>query len=181
MVRPICIRPASVPGLLSRFVDDCERAEHGPALQRFQSWMKAPRRGPAQRRGSGGIRRPGSQTVLVQSEVELLSPANKTPSADRDAYLGKRGEILAGPTQLVEIDLSRGGTRPHPPKLPPCDYYALASRYEDRPSLGFWPIALRERLPVVQVPLAAPDSGARLDLQAVLDRVYDAAGFGAYI
>lgn len=117
----------------------------------------------------------------VVTVVELLSPANKTPGADRDAYLGKRGEILAGQTHLVEIDLRRGGKRPHPPDLPPCDYYALASRYEDRPNVGFWPIALRERLPVVRVPLAAPDPDAQLDLQNVLDRAYDAAGFGTYI
>lgn len=117
----------------------------------------------------------------IVTVVELLSPTNKTPGADRDAYLGKRGEILAGQTHLVEIDLRRGGTRPYPPELPPCDYYALVSRYEDRPNVGFWPIALRERLPVVSVPLAAPDPDAHLDLQAVLDRVYDAAGFGTYI
>lgn len=64
----------------------------------------------------------------IVTVVELLSPANKTPGADRDAYLGKRGEILAGQTHLVEIDFRRGGTRPHPPELPPCDYYALVSR-----------------------------------------------------
>lgn len=117
----------------------------------------------------------------VVTVVELLSPANKTPGADRDAYLGKRGEILAGQTHLVEIDLWRGGKRPHPPELPPCDYYVLVSRYEDRPNVGFWPIGLRERLPVVAVPLAAPDPDAHLNLQSVLDRTYDAAGFGRCI
>lgn len=117
----------------------------------------------------------------IVTVVELLSPANKAPGADRDAYLGKRGEILAGQTHLVEIDLRRGGKRPHPPELPPCDYYVLVSRYEDRPSVGFWPIGLRERLPVVAVPLAGPDPAAHLDLQSVLDRTYDAAGFGSYI
>lgn len=116
----------------------------------------------------------------IVTVVELLSPANKTPGADRDAYLGKRGEILAGQTHLVEIDLRRGGKRPHPPELPPCDYYVLVSRYEDRPNVGFWPIGLRERLPVVAVPLAGPDPDAHLDLQSVLDRTYDAAGFGSY-
>jgi hypothetical protein len=117
----------------------------------------------------------------VITVVELLSPTNKTPGADRDAYLSKRGEVLAGHTHLVELDLRRGGERPYPPELPPCDYYAMVSRYEDRPTIGFWPIALRERLPVVPVPLAAPDTHVELDLQTVLDRVYDAAGFGRYI
>ena len=43
------------------------------------------------------------------------------------------------------------------------------------------PIALRERLPVIPVPVRSPDSDARLDLQAVLDRIYDDAGYGDYI
>ncbi|HUY33752.1 MAG TPA: DUF4058 family protein [Pirellulales bacterium] len=47
--------------------------------------------------------------------------------------------------------------------------------------LGFWPTGLRERLPVVGVPLAAPDPHVELDLQAILDRVYDEAGYGRYI
>jgi len=44
------------------------------------------------------------------------------------------------------------------------------SRYEDRPNVGFWPLALRERLPVVRAPVAALDPDAHLDLQSVLDR-----------
>ena len=44
-----------------------------------------------------------------------------------------------------------------------------------------WPINLRDRLPVVPIPLAAPDPSVPLDLQAVLHRVYDAADYGKYI
>src|SRR5262249_52347828 len=55
--------------------------------------------------------------------LELLSPSNKTPGADRDDYLAKRAQVLAGLTHLVEIDLGRGGQRPRPPELPACDYY----------------------------------------------------------
>src|SRR5207244_90354 len=57
--------------------------------------------------------------------VELLSPTNKTPGADRNEYLAKRAQILAGSTHLVEIDLGRGGERPRPPEIPACDYYVL--------------------------------------------------------
>ena len=32
--------------------------------------------------------------------IELLSPANKNPGPDRDQYLAKRAEILAGPCAL---------------------------------------------------------------------------------
>src|SRR5438477_4193876 len=113
--------------------------------------------------------------------IELLSPTNKPPGPDRDEYLAKRAQILAGRTHLVEIDLRRGGERPRPPELPPCDYYVLVSRSLDRPELGPWPIGLRARLPVVPIPLAPPDPEVPLDLQALLHRVYDGADYGKYI
>jgi hypothetical protein len=117
----------------------------------------------------------------VVTVLELLSPSNKTPGSDRDDYLAKRRQVLAGHTHLVEIDLRRGGTRPSLPELPPCDYYVLVSRYELRPKVDFWPISLRERLRVVPIPLTAPDPDVVLDVQAILDRTYDAADYGKYI
>lgn len=117
----------------------------------------------------------------VVTVIELLSPANKTPGPDRDDYLTKRAQFLFSQAHLVEIDLRRGGERPRPPGLPRCDYYVLISRVEDRPRLDMWPIGLRERLPVVPIPLAAPDADVVLDLQELLNRVYDAAGYAKYI
>ena len=113
--------------------------------------------------------------------IELLSPTNKTPGPDRDDYLRKRRELLKSQTHFVEIDLRRGGERPCPPLLPPCDYYALVSREEERPRLGVWPLNLRDHLPVIPIPLSAPDPDVLLELQAVLDRAYDAADYGKYI
>jgi hypothetical protein len=117
----------------------------------------------------------------VVTAIELLSPTNKTPGPDRDDYLSKRSLYLHGPAHFIEIDLRRGGTRPHPPALPSCDYYVLLGRTQDRPSYGMWPLALRDRLPVIPVPLSPPDADVPLDLQAVLHRVYDAAQYGNYI
>ncbi len=117
----------------------------------------------------------------VVTAIELLSPSNKTPGADRYDYLQKRGRLLMTSANLVEIDLRRGGERPEPPALPPCDYYVLVSRARDWPKLGMWPLALRDPLPVVPVPLQEPDPDVALDLQAVLHRVYDAAGYAKYI
>jgi hypothetical protein len=117
----------------------------------------------------------------VVTVIELLSPSNKTLGPDRDDYLAKRRQVLAGTTHLVEIDLRRGGTRPNLPQLPPSDYYMLVSCYADRPRLGFWPVLLRDALPVLPIPLAAPDPDVRLDLRAVLDSAYDAADYGKYI
>jgi hypothetical protein len=117
----------------------------------------------------------------VVTVIELLSPTNKTPGPDRDDYLRKRNILLIERIHFVEIDLRRGGERPGPPTLPPCDYYALVSRYEERPKLGVWPLSLRDRLPVIPIPLSAPDPDVLLDLQTVLDRAYDAADYGKYV
>lgn len=117
----------------------------------------------------------------VMTAIELLSPGNKDRADHREAYLAKRNEILAGNIHLVEIDLLRGGERPSIPLLPKCDYYALVSRCEHRPSMSFWPISLRQRLPVIAVPLSGDDPNAQLDLQQALDEAYDAARYGKYI
>jgi hypothetical protein len=111
----------------------------------------------------------------------LLSPANKYMGPDREQYLAKRMELLNGPAHLVEIDLLRGGPPLPADDRPDCSYSILVSRFESRPDAAFWPVALRERLPVIPVPVRAPDSDARLDLQAVLDRIYDDAGYADYI
>jgi len=117
----------------------------------------------------------------VVTVIEVLSPANKSRVADREQYLAKRRCILNSYTHLVEIDLLRGGPRAPVTNLPPCDYCVLVSRRETRPKVGLWPIGLREPLPVIPVPLLAPDPDVPLDLMAVLRRVYDAAGYHRYI
>ena len=66
-------------------------------------------------------------------------------------------------------------------EFPGCDYYALVSRMEDRPRVGVWPIGIRDQLPRIPVPLRRPDEDAWLDLRAILDRVYDAAGYEDYL
>lgn len=113
--------------------------------------------------------------------IELLSPTNKRVGPDRDQYLAKRKRLINSRVHLVEIDLLRGGPRMPTEGLPDCDYCVLVSRMEARPRVGIWPIRLRDRLPGIPIPLRAPDRDARLDLQDVLHRIYDAAGYEDYI
>lgn len=117
----------------------------------------------------------------VVTVLELLSPSNKNPGPDRQQYLAKRGQLLSSPAHFVELDLLRGGPRMPFADLPPCDYYALLSRVEERPEGGVWPIHLPERLPKILIPLRAPDADVTLDLQQALHRVYDASGYRKYI
>ncbi len=54
----------------------------------------------------------GTQDRRVVTVVEMLSPANKTPGKDRNAYLAKREEYLAANVNLVEINLLRASKTP---------------------------------------------------------------------
>jgi hypothetical protein len=113
--------------------------------------------------------------------IELLSPSNKQPGPDRAQHLATRGQLFASAAHVVEIDLLRGGPRLPLEGLPDCDYYVLCSRVEKRPIAEVWPLSLRQRLPVMGIPLRSADADAQLDLQQVLDRIYDAAGYEDYI
>lgn len=113
--------------------------------------------------------------------VELLSPSNKRTGGDRDQYLAKRRQTLSSPAHFVEIDLLRGGPPMPADDRPRCDYSVMVSRVEMRPQAQFWPIDLRDRLPIVPVPAREPRPEARLDLQIVLDRIYDLAEYQYYV
>jgi hypothetical protein len=113
--------------------------------------------------------------------VELLSPTNKYAGPDREQYLAKARVLQRSWVNFVEIDLLRGGPRMPWLDMPDCDYCVVVSRVERRPKAGFWPIRLRERLPEIPIPLRQGDADARLDLQQVLHRIYDAAGYAYYI
>ena len=115
----------------------------------------------------------------VVSVIELLSPSNK--KGDREQFEAKRQALLGGNASYVEVDLLRGGRRLEWGGMPACHYYAAVSRPDDRPRTDFWPIRLRDSLPPIPIPLGPNDPEPRLDLQAVLHRTYDAAGYHRYI
>lgn len=122
--------------------------------------------------------RHGREVITV---IEVLSPSNKESGPDREQYLAKRGEFLAGTSNLVEIDLLRRWGRLPPVHLPGADYCVFVSRSEQRPRAGAWPIGLRQRLPEIPIPLRASEAEPRIDLQAILHRVYDAAYYSTWI
>jgi hypothetical protein len=57
----------------------------------------------------------------------------------------------------------------------------MVCRAGEYPLASLWPTQLRDRLPLIPVPLRAPDPDVRLDLQEVLHRIYDAAGYAKFI
>jgi len=121
----------------------------------------------------------------VVTIFELLSPSNKSTGSNREQYLAKVQRILASNTNFVEIDLLRSGPRMPWDRLQPCDYYAIVSRRQNRtgndPAADLWPIALRDPLPTISIPLRPGETEPTLDLQAMIHRVYDSAGYQVFI
>lgn len=119
---------------------------------------------------------------LVTS-IELLSPFNKQPRLGLSRYQHKRRKLLQAPVHLIEIDLLRGGTRPGPEVQEPplaAEYVLLVNRAaagEVRTS-EIWPVARNQTLPIIPVPLLAPDPDVPLDLRAALDHIYERARYG---
>lgn len=113
--------------------------------------------------------------------LELLSPSNKRPGPDREQYLAKRRQLLNSPAHLVEIDLLRGGEPMPAEGRPPCVFSVMVSRSEDRPEAGFWSVPLRDPLPTIPIPLRPPHEDASLELQSLLHRIHDAAGYRYYL
>lgn len=105
--------------------------------------------------------------------IEILSPVNKMGDGAME-YVEKRTAIMQTSVHLLGIDLlRRGGRVIFEVDPPPADYYVYLSRFTDRPYADVWPIDLRDRLPVVPVPLLPPDEDVKLDLQQAVDACYD--------
>lgn len=115
--------------------------------------------------------------ATVVTVIEMLSPSNKATGNDRDSFLDKRRALVTSQASYVELDFLRGGPRLPLRRLPTCDYYAMVSRPWKRPNADLWPLHLRDPLPSIPVPLRRGESEPLVDLQAVLHRTYDEAGY----
>jgi len=126
------------------------------------------------------VREAGADTLVTA--IEILSPINKRPGRERQKYLRKRRELLCSEVHVMELDLLRGGERsPLETVLPPAPYYVTLARVEHRPYVDVWPIQLTVRLPVLPVPLSAPDPDVPLDLGAIVPAVYERGGYATRI
>jgi hypothetical protein len=112
-------------------------------------------------------------TGRVVTAIELLSPKNKRSGEGRTAYENKRNQILSSLTHFVEIDLLRGG-KPFPiAAINLGDYRILICRSDRRPKGDLYAFSLRQPIPKVPIPLMANDISPILDLQKLLNQVYD--------
>lgn len=118
----------------------------------------------------------------VDTALELLSPKNKRAGEGRRAYEKKRYQVLASLTNLVEIDLLRGG-KPLPVNRPDngtdrqsC-YSILVSRSELRPRAELYEFGLRQQIPPFALPLKPEERALTVNLQALLVGVYRRAKY----
>jgi hypothetical protein len=118
---------------------------------------------------------PGGQIVTA---LEVLSPANKRAGEGRRVYEIKRQQVLGSSTHLVELDLLRAGD-----PMPILEieersaYRILVSRAWERPRAKLYRFGLQDPLPPFPVPLAAGDPEPQVDLKALLDDLYERAGY----
>jgi hypothetical protein len=126
------------------------------------------------------VREAGADTLVTA--IEILSPINKRPGRERQKYLRKRRELLRSEVHVMELDLLRGGERsPLQTALPLAPYYVTLARVEHRPYVDVWPVQLPARLPVLPVPLSAPDPDVPLGLRTIVPAVYERGGYATRI
>ncbi len=118
--------------------------------------------------------RPERRVITV---LEVLSPSNKYAGHGRELYRQKQHDLMEGCISLVEIDLLRAG--PHVLQVPlgrmPLPYrtpYKVCVHRGWKASAEIYRAPLRERLPVIRVPLRQSDADVPLDLQALIAQVY---------
>jgi Protein of unknown function (DUF4058) len=115
--------------------------------------------------------------LALVTVVEVLSPSNKAWPG-REMYLKKREDLHARKITLVEIDLLLGRLRvPMKQPLRGGHYFAIVARSATLPTAEVYRWTLRDHLPSIPIPLRAPDPDVSIDLQELVDRVYE---FGRY-
>jgi len=124
-------------------------------------------------------------THQVVTVIEILSPANKARGTPRyQQFVKKRAEVLNSESHWIEIDLLRAGTRWEAAPTG-SDYCVALSRVQRRaaePPMGeAWLFDITDPLPVIPVPLRAPDPDVALNLQDALNAVYDRAGYSTSV
>jgi hypothetical protein len=126
------------------------------------------------------IRELGSEAVITV--VKILTPRNKRQGRGRMVYERHRDRILAGPSHLVEIDLLRRELpMPMLGAIGAMDYRILVSRAERRPQADLYGFNLSDSIPSFPLSLKPEDADLSLELQLILEDVFDRARYAQRI
>ena len=119
-----------------------------------------------------------TETREVVTVIEVLSPANKRPGKGREMYERKRERVFGSRSHLVEIDLLRS----YQP-LPvfgndiEASYRILLSRANQKPLGDLYLFNLPDMIPQFPLPLRPGDAEPIVDLQALVNGIYDRAAY----
>jgi hypothetical protein len=169
------------------------RIDRREFIEPIESWPRREAEWFVQRGGSLELSEPTRQGFIqiidikscrrVVTAIEFVSPSNKVPGPGRDLYLEKQQERREGGVSLVEIDLNRTGRHIFSAPFDRISegqrtpYAACVRRGGSSLEIEFYPVALRERLPAIAIPLRRDDCGVPLDLQALLDQCYESGRY----
>ena len=102
--------------------------------------------------------------------------------AGRVEYLDKRDALIDRPVNLVELDLLTGGRRlPMQRPMPVGDYFALVARAERRPDCDVYAWSIRQSMPLIPIPLRAPDPDVLLNLADAFTLAYQRGRYARLI
>lgn len=108
------------------------------------------------------------------SVIEILF-MNKRWSKARSTYEFKKASIISSMTNLIEIDLLRMGKPMTMTRETKSDYQILVSRSNVRPNIDLFEFNLPEPIPAFPIPLKTGDIEPIVDLQRLLNEMYDRA------
>ena len=103
--------------------------------------------------------------------IEILSPVNKRQPNLAD-YREKIAHLHRNGVHVVEIDLLRRGTRPFSYSKTAVHYQMMLLRAET-PNAEIWAINVQDKLPILPIPLRAPDGDVVLDIKKALDIIFE--------
>ncbi|MEA5619105.1 DUF4058 family protein [Cronbergia sp. UHCC 0137] len=118
-----------------------------------------------------------TQNREVVTVIEILSPKNKRSGEGRNIYETKRQRVLSSATNLVEIDLLRVGEGLPILGATNGDYRILVSRSYQRPDADLYTFNLKDPIPCFPVPLRLGEVEPMIDLQRLLQEIYQRARF----
>ncbi len=103
--------------------------------------------------------------------IEILSAVNKRNPNLAD-YRKKVQDLHTNGVHVIEIDLLRRGTRPYSSKKTPSHYQVMLLRAK-KSNAAIWAVNVQDKLPVLPVPLLAPDPDVVLDLGKAMDMIFE--------
>lgn len=103
--------------------------------------------------------------------IEILSPVNKRNPNLID-YRNKIADLHRSGVHILEIDLLRRGTRPFTSKKQSSQYQMMLLRAGTN-NAAYWAVNVQDKLPILPVPLIAPDADVVLELDKAMDIIFE--------